>query len=339
MIKIEGLRKSFGQQEVLCGIDLEIRDGELVSLLGPSGCGKSTFLRILAGFETADAGRVFMEGEELLTRPLQKRKIAMVFQNYALFPHMSVEENIAYALRQRKVSAEDIAGRLDQLLSLTQLSHLRRKNVGYLSGGEQQRTAFARALAADPELLLLDEPLSNIDARLREEMREEIHRLHKETGVTSIYVTHDQSEALYLSDRVVLLNQGKIEQEGLPADIYNHPISLYAADFVGSNNILRIPELLKAFAPAAALAIRPENIKILDKSDDQADVRGKIVSRFFCGASMRYRFDLGPAQITVECPNRTDQRHHEPGEEFGLCFERSAINAYNEEGRLIHVQA
>lgn len=336
MIEIKGISKSFGEQKVLRSIDLTINRGELLSLLGPSGCGKTTLLRILAGFELADDGTVEMEGENLLNKPPQERPIAMVFQNYALFPHMNVEQNIGYALKQQKTDKAKIHEEVDYLLELTRLSHLRGKSVNLLSGGEQQRVAFARALAAKPKVLLLDEPLSNIDAQLREEMRAEIRRLHEKAHVTSIYVTHDQSEALYLSDRVVLMNKGVIEQQAEPEALYDHPATLTAAHFLGCENELP-EEILEAFGyqPDFKGRVRAEAVKLLPREAEEKMLLATVEQRFFTGIAHRYFIDAGKKDMVVEVPRGTGQPVFEPGDIVGVTFDRDLVNVYDHEGRRV----
>ena len=220
------------------GITLEIKKGELVTLLGPSGCGKTTVLRMIAGFEFPTSGTIHLDGKEIDMLPPNKRGMSMVFQSYAIFPHLNVLENIAYGLRVMRLPKPELEERLNRIMELVQLSGLEHRAPNQLSGGQQQRVALARALVMEPKVLLMDEPLSNLDAKLREQMRTEIRRIQQEIGITSVYVTHDQLEAMTLSDRVVVLRNGKIEQTGTPVEIYRHPNSRFVANFIGRANFV-----------------------------------------------------------------------------------------------------
>jgi len=242
-LDIRGLSKTFvlsGGRSVVAVHDfsLRIEPGEFVTFLGPSGCGKTTVLRMLAGLERADAGDILVDGRSIQSLPPHRRHIGMVFQSYALFPHMSVFENVAYSLRIRKCSDQRVASEVSTALKAVGLENMARRLPGQLSGGQQQRVALARALVMQPDLLLFDEPLSNLDAKLRVQVRGELRRLQKSLGTTSIYVTHDQDEAMSLSDRVVVMNSGRVQQVGTPEEIYAHPASLFVADFVGQVNAL-----------------------------------------------------------------------------------------------------
>jgi len=236
LISIRSLRVGYDQTDVLKGVDLDIGSGELVALLGASGCGKTTLLRTLAGFTPARSGTVTVKGQEILTQPPERRGMAMVFQSYALWPHMSVAQNIGYGLRLRGMARAEIARRVDDKLSLLGLAGFGQRQVTELSGGQRQRVALGRALAVEPEILLLDEPLSNLDAGIRQQMRHEIRALQKQLGLTAILVTHDREEALAMADRVVILNQGLIEQVGTPEEVFRTPATPYVAAFMGAAN-------------------------------------------------------------------------------------------------------
>ncbi len=242
MLRISNVHKRYGRVEVLRGLDLELTAGEFVTLLGPSGCGKTTLLRLIAGLEVPDAGEIRLDDEVLagpsVFRTPQQRNFGMVFQSYALWPHMTVGENLAYPLQARRIAANEIAQRVSAMLETLALAGLGARRPGELSGGQQQRVALGRALIAKPHLLLLDEPLSNVDAKVRQEMRIRIRRVQQEFGLTAIYVTHDQTEAMSMSDRVVVMNHGAIEQAGSPEELYRRPATLFVADFMG-NNLLR----------------------------------------------------------------------------------------------------
>jgi sulfate transport system ATP-binding protein len=238
-IEIRGLWKSFGANTVLRDVSLDVPEGELVALLGPSGCGKTTLLRILAGLETADAGEVRHGGEEISTRSARERNVGLVFQHYALFRHMTVAENVGFALRVRRRPAQELGERVRELLALVQLDAYRDRYPHQLSGGQRQRVALARALATQPRILLLDEPFGALDARVRQELRRWLRRLHDELHVTSVFVTHDQEEAFEVSDRIVLMNQGRIEQVGSPAQVFEEPASPFVMRFLGAVNVFR----------------------------------------------------------------------------------------------------
>lgn len=239
MVKLVGITKRFGSVVAADNIFLTVNDGEFFTILGPSGCGKTTTLRIIAGFERPDSGRVFFDGEDVTFLPAYKRNTGMVFQNYALWPHMTVFDNIAYGLKIRKLPKDEIKRRVKEVLELVKLEGLEDRYPHQLSGGQQQRVALARALVIQPKVLLLDEPLSNLDAKLRVEMREELRLLQKDLGITTIYVTHDQEEAMVLSDRIAIMNFGKIYQVGAPTEIYMRPANLFIATFMGKSTVLQ----------------------------------------------------------------------------------------------------
>ncbi len=236
--KVFPSRGNVGEVTAVHDVNLEIQKGELVTLLGPSGCGKTTTLRMIAGFEFPTAGRIVLDGEEINSLPPHKREMSMVFQSYALFPHLTVFENVAYGLNVQRLSKKTIAERVGRVLDLVHLQGYGDRAPGQLSGGQQQRVALARALVMEPKVLLMDEPLSNLDAKLREEMRTEIRRIQKTLNITSVYVTHDQIEAMTLSDRIVVMNEGVIEQIGSPVEIYRFPNSRFVANFIGRANFI-----------------------------------------------------------------------------------------------------
>ncbi|MCB5387872.1 ABC transporter ATP-binding protein [Blautia glucerasea] len=264
-LELKDLKKSFTPGEyVLQGINLKIEQGEFVTLLGSSGCGKTTTLRIIAGLEQPDSGSVWLEGKDVTNLEPNERDVNTVFQNYALFPHMNVADNIGYGLKIRKVSKADIRKKVKEMLELVQLEGYEKRKPAELSGGQKQRVAIARALANNPRVLLLDEPLGALDLQLRRAMQLELKRLQKKLGITFIYITHDQEEAINMSDRIVVMNQGRFEQIGTPDEIYNHPKTSYVATFVGNANILK-GELV---GMDGTVAIRSENI-ILDENCKQ----------------------------------------------------------------------
>jgi iron(III) transport system ATP-binding protein len=238
VIHLKDIVKRFGALEAVSHVSLDIGDGELFTLLGPSGCGKTTILRIIGGFHKPDQGEIFFGDKEVSAVPPYQRKIGMVFQNYALWPHMTIFDNVAYGLKLKKVPKREIVARVDKVFSMVNLTGLEKRYPGQLSGGQQQRVALARALVLNPDVLLLDEPLSNLDAKIRQTVRAEIRKLQKELAITSIYVTHDQEEALTISDRIAVLDHGKVQQLGAPRDLYERPENPFVADFIGINNLI-----------------------------------------------------------------------------------------------------
>lgn len=237
-LTVNNLKKSFGSHQVLKGVSFDVKSGDFLSLLGPSGCGKTTILRIICGLETADEGAVLVDGRDVTKVRPEKRNIGLVFQNYALFPSMNVAKNVGYGLKMHKVPKKEIEERVSEALELVKLGGYESRRVTQLSGGEQQRVALARALVTKPDILLLDEPLSALDRKIRGEMQYEIRNIQQKVGITTVFVTHDQEEALTMSDQIILINEGKIEQQGDPWSIYNYPASVFASDFLGKANLL-----------------------------------------------------------------------------------------------------
>ena len=333
LIRLEGIVKAFDDNVVLNGIDLSVDENEFVTLLGPSGCGKTTTLRIIGGFEKPDEGRVWFDGRDITDLPPNQRPINTVFQNYALFPHMSVGENIAFSLRVRNKSEDFIKDRVKYALRLVNLEGFENRRIDQLSGGQQQRIAMARAIVNEPRVLLLDEPLGALDLKLRQEMEYELVRLKKELGITFIYITHDQEEALTMSDKVVVMNEGYIQQEGTPQEIYDEPVNAFVADFIGDSNILsgvmtdervvRIDDVdypcidgtAEGFPPGRAVdvVIRPEDIDIVPY--DQGLWNGTIVSKLFIGVhyEMLVQSEHGSIEWLLQ---NYDQ--HEVGEKIGM---------------------
>jgi ABC-type Fe3+/spermidine/putrescine transport system ATPase subunit len=261
-INIIGVRRAFGTVRAVDGVDLEVRQGEFFTLLGPSGCGKTTLLRMIAGFCELDAGEIRFGERRIDGLPAHLRDIGMVFQNYAVFPNLSVAGNVAYGLKARRIAAAEIARRVDDALALVQLGGMGERLPHQLSGGQLQRVAIARALVIQPQVLLFDEPLSNLDARLRVSMRGEIRALQKSLGITALYVTHDQEEAMSVSDRIALMNQGRLEQVGVPGEIYRHPASRFAAEFMGTTNLVEARVL--GLAAPVWVSLRPEALRFAD---------------------------------------------------------------------------
>ncbi|MFN2168540.1 MAG: ABC transporter ATP-binding protein, partial [Anaerolineae bacterium] len=257
-VRLEGLTKRFGRTVAIEDINLDIRDGEIMTFLGPSGCGKTTTLRCIAGLLMPDEGDVYLGNERVTTLPAEKRKLGLVFQNYALWPHMTVFQNLSFGLELRKVSKSEIRRKIDDSLALVRLTGLQDRYPKQLSGGQQQRVALARALVLEPRLLLLDEPLSNLDAQLREEMRFELRELQRKLDITSVYVTHDQAEALVLSDRIAILQDGKLVQVGSPSEIYSRPGNKFVAGFVGLTSFIE-GQVVQGDGPAGYLLVRTED--------------------------------------------------------------------------------
>jgi iron(III) transport system ATP-binding protein len=334
-VQLTGITKRFGAVRAIDDISLTVAEGEFFTLLGPSGCGKTTLLRSIAGFHTPDAGEIRFGERVVNSIPPHRRETGMVFQNYALFPHLSVFDNVAYGLRARRISRAETADRVAEILKSVQLDGLERRPPSRLSGGQQQRVALARALVISPQILLMDEPLSNLDAKLRVSMREEIRRLQKRLGITTIYVTHDQEEAMAVSDRIAILNRGRVEQVDTPAGIYFRPASRFAAEFMGASNILEFPvaaydeeggriaveadgrrielEGKRPDGPTVTISVRPEWIRVVPAHEpDGCNVlEGTVLSSAFLGSMVRYRLS-GPAGQAL-----TIEMHHP--EEDGIC--------------------
>lgn len=324
-VELRGLTKRYGTMAVVDDISLRIEHGLLICLLGPSGCGKTTTLRLLAGFVEPSAGEIVV-GERVVssparTLPPEQRNMSMIFQSYALWPHMTVAENVAYGLRLRKINGDDIKRRVHAMLSTIRLDQLAERYPGELSGGQQQRVSLARALIVEPETLLLDEPLSNLDANLREEMRFEVRRLHDQYRYTTVYVTHDQSEAMTTADLIAVMNQGRIEQLGTPEEIYDRPRSEFVARFIGSSNVVRGRNIgathiafggarLRCNGPLAhagetAISIRQHDIRLAIAPFAQSEnvLHGEVVRHVFLGGNRDYIVGVeGGAQLRIVAP-------------------------------------
>lgn len=329
------------------GVNLDIAPGEFITLLGPSGCGKTTTLRMIAGFEDATSGRVLLDGENMVVVPPNRRPMSMVFQSYALFPHLSVRENVAYGLRLRKVPRAELDEAVEVALASMNLTSMADRAPNQLSGGQQQRVALARAMVVKPKVLLFDEPLSNLDAKLRVKMRTEIRRLQHRMGITSVYVTHDQSEAMAMSDRIVIMNSGHIEQADTPAEIYRHPASVFVADFIGRANFLSAHTLgrvgrgtcrvrvldREVLVPAherceasgeSVLLIRPESVRIEPVDPGAVDVGGsigQIVTRVFYGDNVEYEVETEYGTIVCVVPDPLAEDVLEEGASVEVFFE------------------
>lgn len=294
-LQIRGLHKAYGPVVALGGVDLEMRQGEFVTLLGPSGSGKSTMLMLIAGLITPDGGEVWIDGKLSTYMPPHKRDIGVVFQSYALFPHMSLYENIAFPLRMRGFAEGRIREEVGRVLGAVQLAGLQHRMPSQLSGGQQQRVALARCMVYQPPIILMDEPLGALDKKLRQQLQLEIRRLHRKLGITVLYVTHDQEEALAMSDRICLMNQGRIEQIGSPSDLYFRPCSVFAADFLGESNLLE-----------ATLISRSDSAAELQATNG-AEIKATIVQDIASGAKVK--FMLRPENLRVLAPNEQADNH------------------------------
>ena len=295
-IVISGVSRTFGTVRAVDGVSLEVGEGEFFTLLGPSGCGKTTLLRMIAGFCELDSGEIRFGSERIDRLPAHLRDIGMVFQNYAVFPNLTVAGNVAYGLRARKVATSEIDRRVEEALALVQLSGYGARWPHQLSGGQLQRVAIARALVIRPRVLLFDEPLSNLDARLRVSMRTEIRELQKSLGITAIYVTHDQEEAMSVSDRIALMNAGKLEQVGIPVDIYRHPVSRFAAEFMGTTNLLAARVL--GSGGAELVSLRPEALRFAsDAPQGWPILSGSVVRLELLGPIVRLDVRLGDGSV------------------------------------------
>jgi iron(III) transport system ATP-binding protein len=336
-LSIEGVRLSYGDLRVLDDISLKVRPGEFFALLGPSGCGKTTLLRLIAGFARAEAGRVAINGEDISGLPPWKRDVGLVFQSYALWPHMTVARNVAFGLEEKRMPRAEIGPRVAAALELVGLTGLDQRRPAQLSGGQQQRVALARTIAVEPKLLLLDEPLSNLDAKLRVQVRRELRELQQRLGLTTIFVTHDQEEANTVCDRIAVMNQGVIQQVGTPKDLYEQPANLFVANFLGTANIVegrvigdgasrafeltggpKIPIAAdRKVAPGARMVFRPQDCAIVGAGQsagpDRTIADGTVTYREFLGASVRYGVRAGSADIAVDCPFHAGDALHEVG--------------------------
>ena len=336
IIELKNVCKSFDGELVLDHINLDIYDNEFLTLLGPSGCGKTTTLRLIGGFETADEGDIVFMGETINHVPPHKRNVNTVFQRYALFPHLNVFENVAFPLREQHVPKAEITSRVEEMLKLVALSGFEKRSVTSLSGGQQQRVAIARALISHPKVLLLDEPLAALDLKLRKDMQKELKTIQKATGITFVFVTHDQEEALSMSDTVVVMSNGRIQQIGTPIDIYNEPKNAFVADFIGESNILdgvMLADRKVRFSghtftcvdsgfevkEPVDVVIRPEDVDIVP--EERGMLRGTVTSVTFLGVHYEIIVDIGGFKWMIQTTDFVDVDEH-----IGLYIEPDAIH-------------
>ncbi|WP_158174641.1 ABC transporter ATP-binding protein [Grimontia hollisae] len=346
-ITIKDLTLAFGETDVLKGVNLEIKPGEFFAFLGPSGSGKSTLLRAIAGFGPEPKGHILLGDEDIKTLPPWRRNVGMVFQSYALWPHMTVRQNVAYGLEERKVPAKEIRERVDNALNLVGLHHLAERRPSQLSGGQQQRVAIARTVVVEPRVLLLDEPLSNLDANLREQMRRDLLELQRQLGLTTIFVTHDQEEANTISDRIAVLDQGVIQQVGEPIALYDNPANKFVADFLGTANVLdgeiRGDNSGKTFttnsgicfpfehAPngTTSLVFRPQSLEICgpELPPNTIELNGYVKHREFLGHLVRYSIDVDGQILMVDDPHRRGTEHFVNGAPIRLALKPEEVVA------------
>lgn len=336
IVELKNVFVSFDGERVLDGLNLKIEDKEFITLLGPSGCGKTTTLRLIAGFLDPDSGEIRFEGKDLNGVPAYKRQVNTIFQRYALFPHLNVFENVAFGLRVKKVPEKEITKQVTELLKLVNLEGFENRKISTLSGGQQQRIAIARAIANRPKVLLLDEPLAALDLKLRKDMQKELRRMQKQLGITFVFVTHDQEEALTMSDRVVVMDKGKIQQVGTPQDIYNEPKNAFVADFIGESNILdgimkddylvdfsgnTFKCLDKGFEKNenVDVVVRPEDVDIVDP--EKGMLKGVVTLVDFLGVHYEIIVDIGGFKWMIQT---TDE--HKVGDNVGLFIEPDAIH-------------
>ncbi len=336
IIELKNITKSFDGEVVLDHINLDIYDNEFLTLLGPSGCGKTTTLRLIGGFTTPDEGDIIFMGENINELPPYKRNVNTVFQRYALFPHLNVFENVAFPLREKKVPRDEIDQRVNEMLSMVALTGFEQRSVTSLSGGQQQRVAIARALISRPKVLLLDEPLAALDLKLRKDMQQELKKIQKAMGITFVFVTHDQEEALSMSDTVVVMSEGRIQQIGTPIDIYNEPQNAFVADFIGESNILdgvMLADYKVNFSghtfdcvdagfeklENVDVVIRPEDVDIV--SEEKGMLKGVVTSVTFLGVHYEIIVDIGGIKWMIQTTDFVDVDEH-----IGLYIEPDAIH-------------
>jgi iron(III) transport system ATP-binding protein len=363
-VTCEHLVKKYGEAVIIPDLSFAIRDGEFFTLLGPSGCGKTTLLRMMIGFNSIEGGTIRFNDRVINNIPVSRRNVGMVFQNYAIFPHMNTFNNVAFGLKNRKMPVEEIGKKVDAILKTVHIEELRDRMPDRMSGGQQQRIALARAVVIEPDLLLMDEPLSNLDAKLRIETRDAIKEIQSSVGITTVYVTHDQEEALAISDRIAVMKDGVIQHVGSPRNIYNRPANRFVATFIGRSNIL--PARLKAAEGKLAVcfpggftapldnwespgelpedagvlvSMRPEELLIeAAGTEPRSGIKGKIVSKTFLGPSTHYRIEIFSGEKVEVIQTSDETREYETGDTVILDFVRSKINVFSADGsrNLLH---
>jgi putative spermidine/putrescine transport system ATP-binding protein len=326
-IQLKNLTKKFGDVTAVTGVDLEIAEGEFFSMLGPSGSGKTTVLRMIAGFETPTSGEIFLFGEDVSNKPPFERDVNTVFQDYALFPHMSVLQNVEYGLTIRGVKKTEREKLAKEALALVRLEGMEQRKPSQLSGGQRQRVALARSIVVKPKVLLLDEPLGALDLKLREQMQVELKQIQRELGITFIFVTHDQDEALSLSDRIAVFNKGAIVQLGTPQEIYNNPVNHFVAEFVGSSNHFTAEQAKEFFGISQELIVRPENIKLSPAAASKAVFIGEISEVIFLGDLNRIliRLESGKEIFVTEVSNASGEQRKR-GQQVGVEFDSALVS-------------
>lgn len=333
-----GLEKAYDGSSVFKGIDFGLEKGEFVTLLGPSGCGKSTLLRCIAGLSSVDKGSLFIDGVDVTAMPARQRGIAMVFQSYALFPNMTVAENIGFGLKMQRVDKPELLRRVQEAVELVELQGKEHRYPSELSGGQCQRVALARSLVVRPRILLLDEPLSALDARIRKNLREQLRAIQKELALTTLFVTHDQEEALTLSDRILVMNQGRIIQDGTAEKIYTEPEDAFVVKFIGNYNLLNSNQANQVLGlnTTKQIAIRPESIYVKEIGRHYADhirheARGRVIDSLLLGNVIRYRVDVNSVELLVDLLNRSSERLFPAGSELELLFNTREIQEVESE--------
>jgi putative spermidine/putrescine transport system ATP-binding protein len=326
-IQLKNLTKKFGDVTAVTGVDLEIAEGEFFSMLGPSGSGKTTVLRMIAGFETPTSGEIFLFGEDVSNKPPFERDVNTVFQDYALFPHMSVLQNVEYGLTIRGIKKAEREKLAKEALALVRLEGMEQRKPSQLSGGQRQRVALARSIVVKPKVLLLDEPLGALDLKLREQMQVELKQIQRELGITFIFVTHDQDEALSLSDRIAVFNKGAIVQLGTPQEIYNNPVNHFVAEFVGSSNHFTAEQAKEFFGISQEIIIRPENIKLVPAAASKTVFIGEISEVIFLGDLNRIliRLESGKEIFVTEVSNASGEQRKR-GQQVGVEFDSALVS-------------
>ena len=349
IVEIKNINLFFGNNHILKNVNIEIKEKDFFTFLGPSGCGKTTLLRLIAGFEKSQSGEVFIEGKEISNLSPWERNVGMVFQNYALWPHMSVFKNISFGLEEKKLSKNEINQKVNNILELVDLLDFSEKYPYQLSGGQQQRVALARTLVINPKVLLLDEPLSNLDAKLRIEMREELLKMHQKLGITIIFVTHDQEEANSMSDTIAVFNKGVVQQVGRPIDLYDNPKNLFVANFLGTTNVIEgsvfkdangnyfksdrglvIKNIINSEIGNCKILLRPQNIylNINNKENLLQEFFAKVIGKEFLGNMIRYTVNLNNHILTIDTIHEMNQKIHEINEVIKFYLDSKKIKTF-----------